>query len=1217
MIITVNKDAFTPSGCEFTAVFIGTCEATDENGIPRNITKTILNHYVFNTAITRARYLVVAVGNPLQLLEKEEKLAILNPSNKNFHCWKEFIKRCIECKSFHLPRGVSKQVNNVKDFTKALYHHIYSSSESGSSGTTIYESSIPEDSILSAYKKKFKSIPECRQSKLRLTKVEGSLSWNIKDSPVTIGSDMSSDINRDHADIHCCRLNVLSFSKAEAIPLDKSKRVVHIRGMGNMKGAFHEDIVEVVVFGEPPQSLCKGRVLRVIRKCHKQILVCKPHRYNPTLFCPIDKRYPIILNLPKLSKALLEKGDRSSIDAGLISKDVVIFEPCSLSDGDIPEIKNVIPFTVAQDMLFIVRIVLWNPKYRLPLGVVIHALPQGSSAFHAERLLKLEHNVHYDDETEPSLTDTTQCAHSPTDHDINTRTFTIDPEDAVNLDDAISLVKKQGSYELAVHIVNTTKEIAFETDADKRAAAQGVSVYGVKKVMNMLPLKTRSKLSLNEHQICDVFTISGYVVVTQGNFDIKSIQVNESKIKSCMKLSYKSAQDIMDGTVVDLNPEISRCIAAYDSDEGQPHLQETLAILLRIAMKMRRDRLGDSGALSYETNDPNDQECWQMHMMVEEMMIWANRVVASELFAAFPECTLLRRQASPNTEEFAAATSAHSLVLGYSHFLSSRYDQGVMPHRKPFIVTMSTLHALFRAFQENKPALLLNLLTDDSLFPQLSTSSIQFRRIQQKAEYISSAADSDPADYRHFGLNIPAYTHFTSPLRRYADIVVQRMLKSLISTERLRYSHENIVVLCHSLNGALRNAQSFEKRMKTLILAVEYTQSSELYEAVIMKNTRTDIEVNFLNKRSKDVPEKNKRFKVSHLRSRRQTGTVSNPVDNVVYSWNIKMYSFDDQSTFPFDYEDLSFHSTVERDFTSSLNVPYISMKMFTHMESGMLKPLIHNVDSSPTAIEMSPADWKHIERFVKNPSDKTFRDLEGVLTDLATPETKSTHKFQNQSKSPIVIADVTCRLDVYDVVRVWMTWSMREAILSPQLQLIEITPFFRICLQHNAHPAECFSDSRLTNASKVHYKDLKEYVCLWEKVLLAEAAERSVTDNRSGIFYDVKLNWGRLITPETIDAAHYEPGESINFTLPSTIHEAEPFLKIHVGDLMCVRYGTKKNSTVRAVFHLVVTHKECNEILTLKSISKNNIRISERMKQLIENEKCEIQIISLSPSYQ
>ena len=1205
------------TGCEFTAVFLGTCETTDERGVPNNTTKTIINHYVFNTALTRAKYLVVAVGNPLQLLEKEKEMYKHDPSNHCFWCWREYIKRCVECKSFLLPADVA--ADKRKQFAENLYQYIYTETQNDSNLHA--DNTQPNDSILSAYKEKLKQINECKGSKLKLSRVHGRLTWQIDESNAPQNSsEENADKQNDKADTYECRLNMISYSKAEAIPLDSSKGMVHIRGMGNVRGAFHEDIVQVSVFSESLHSEeSRGKVVSVVRKCHKETLLCRASQYSPTLFYPIDKRYPIVSNLPKLSKDMLEKKDKSKIDVELQSKDVVIFESSSLKEGNIPEIKNVLPFSLAQDMVFVLKILRWNPKYRFPLGVAIQAVPKGCSPFQAERLLRIEHNVHYEDETDCFQAESGESeSDATTSANVDTRAFTIDPDDALNLDDAISLWKQQDYHCLSVHIVNTTKEIEPDNEIDKKAGVRGQSVYGGDKVMNILPSKTRAKLTLYPHKTCDVITIHAKVIVSKCAIEMKDVQLKESQIKSCLKLSYKSAQAIMEGKEYPHN--LVQEIQKYNSIHGQPSLQAILALLLRISQKLRAERLGEVAAQCYEMDDPNEQECWQMHLMVEEMMIWANKTVAATLLSAFPECALLRRQGPPNHEELEAAKSSHCNVIQYSQSLS-QYRQPA-PGQPDIVIPLSTLRTLLQAIKEQNVAVLLNLLTDDTNYPQLNAAFAYFRRIQQKAEYVSASEGEEKNSYEHYSLCLPAYTHFTSPLRRYADIVVQRMLKSFIAHKPCQYSHEEVESLCYNLNRAARNAKSFEKQMKALKLAVEYTESSQLQEAVITRNTRTEIEISFLKKELKVFPARNRKFKVQHLKCKKETLSRKTESDAPLYSWNVTLMSVDDTSSFPYDYEDISFPAGGAFGCATPDNALSMTMTLFQELSSHMLKSVTLNVKASPTTAIMTYSQLKYIKKLIKRPSKQNLDKIHGVLNSKLVDDFEKT-PLQSQIKSAVVKCDIACRMDTYDLLKVWVSWATHEGILSPAMEMIEVAPFFRICLKHNTHPAQCFSDSHLVNASKDRYTNLDEYVSLWEKVLLAEAAEISVSDNKTGIIYGAKLDWGKLVIPEEVDATHYKPAEPLQLTLSSSLlSQAGPFFKITVGDMVCARYGTSKNSNIRAVFHFVVTNVKKGEEeedmvnFTLNGFGRENNQISEKMKPCIEQEVCELQIIRASISY-
>ena len=1223
-------------GREFTAVFIGTCEATDENGLPTNLTKTVMNRYVFNTALTRAQYLVVAVGNPLILLEKEEIMCRKYPEHERYQCWKEYIRRCIECKTFHLRSASSK--SEVDDFTKLLYEKVFGLTDLCTNFRPLESKSSNgrEDSILSAYKKKFESIPECRKSKLTLSRVQGGdLVWQMRDEAAMTESD-EHECKDEYAETYDCKLNVLFYHKAEGIPLDSSKRVVQIHGAGNRRGAFHEDIVKVGVFNGQVPGKCYGKVLAVVKRQHKQNLVCKAHKYNPVLFCPLSKKYPLLLNLPRLSKDLLAKKDMASIDAELKSKDVAVFDSQSLSNSDIPQITNVIPHSVAHNMLFVVRILQWNPKYRLPLGIVIHALPKGFSGFHAERILMIVHEVQYDTDGDHITATSSQTAKPKAiNGNVDTRAFTIDPPDAVNLDDALSLTRVSSStYQLAVHIVNTNKLIKDGGKVDCEARARGTSVYNGSqgRMMNMLPAHIRSQLSLLPGQVCDVLSIIGMVKVG-GSID--HISIRETQVRSCAKLSYMSAQDIMDNTFDSTSdPEVAKWIENYNSEKSQPSLKETLSLLYKVAMKLRSDRLGSLAALSYDIHESGEEECWQTHLLVEELMVWANNVISNRLFTVYPECALLRKQSAPNIEEVAAVTSQHGLVIRHSHSLAQCVQHQSLP-QNPLVFTMKTIQAVYQAMQARNMKLLFHLLTSDYLYPQLSVCGVHFRRLQQKAEYCCTSSDEDPSSYHHHSLQLESYTHFTSPLRRYADIVVQRMVRSVIGGVGCPYKHEDIKSMCQKLNAATGNAKSFEKGMNSLNLALKYSQSSEVYEVFITSNTGNDIEIYFPQRELKDIPLYQKKVSVRNLKCRVSKQLASgqsanhSPESNV-YLWNLKLISLENPS-FLFEHEDLfcvrpdSAARDSEDLHSAVLSLPHIGVKLFEPLqELSMLKTVPYHVNVSPMAVAISPKEWSKFTHFIQHPSEKGSEELQMFLGTKILPCKKQASDIREHS-SPFIKCNVSCRMGMYDITRVWMTWSTREAILAPQMQIIEVAPFFRICLQHNAHPAECFSDVHLQSASRDKYTDLKQYVGLWEKVLLAEAAERSVDDSQIGILFDVTLKWPKLVIPKNcLDEVHYEPNGCFELVLPqNVVQDSAPFLKVHIGDMMCVRYGTKKNSNVRAVFHMVVSAKKKSKpstnsgiTLLLKVISAENCRISDKMLSLIK-EKCEVQVITMSPSYQ
>ena len=1214
------------------------------------MTKTLINRYVFNTAITRSKYLVVAVGNPLTLLEKEDRMCQKDPKNEEYRCWKQYIRRCIECKSFHLPPSLNKE--KLENFTKILHKKVFDLGSVSADNLLSRRLSRKEDSILQAYKKKFKSIPDCRKSQLMLSKIPGrDIGWQMKHFSHATESNKHEEpepeCTDEYEEIYDCKLKVIIYYKAEGIPLKSRKQIVHIHGKKNIQGAFDEDIVRVGVFSGQQPEKCFGKVLKVLKKCHQEKLLCRVHKYNPVWFCPVSKKYPMLSNIPHRSKVHFVKKSKEAIDTELKSKDVAIFDEQSLWNDDIPQVSNVIPHSVALNMLFIVRILQWKPKYHLPLGIAIHALPVGCSGFHNERILKILHDVTYDEEDKNDLT-APAAQQSDMTGKMDIRAFTIDPQDAVNLDDAISLTllpktatDSEQVYQLAVYIVNTCKLIKYEDEIDFKACSLGISVYSKsnRKVMNMLPSNVRRQLSLQPGQTRDVFCVSVKITDTNGDISIDHMEeICDMQVKSCAKLSYKTAQDIMDGVInPSTNKELAKWLSNFESDKSQLSLKGTLCFLYKVAIKLRSQRLGSLAALSYDINESGEEECWQTHLMVEELMVWANKVISTKIFENFPHCALLRKQNAPNHQELAAISSQHCLVLNHS-FSLVKYSQNLEMPQTALAIPVQTLQAMLVALTEGKHNMLTHLLTASHLYPQLAACSVNFMKLQQKAEYCCTSVDEETSAYSHYSLNLSTYTHFTSPLRRYTDIIVQRMIMSLLNGSECHYSHDQTDEICHLLNAAMKNSKSFEKEMNAMNLALKYSHSSDVYDVYIASSTGKKIEVCFPQLEMKDIPAHQKRISVKGLKceiksaaSNQQATQLSRlqSVEGNIYSWSVKLLFLENPSLL-FQHEDLecvTYVSAKQQDqdpHCGVLSFPHTILKTFQPLhESSMLKETSHYVSMSPTAVILHPKEWSKFTSYIQHPSERESKELQSILNSKLKIHPKQTKDVTTIS-FPFMKCDVSCRMDMNDMTRVWMTWSTRDAILAPQIQMVEIAPFLRVCVQHNTHPAECFSESQLRQASKEKYCNIQEYVALWERVLLAEAAERSVKDSHLAIIFDVPLEWPELVIPKNcLDDIYYVPKGFIELAMPQNIIEStKPFLKVHVGDMLCVRYGTKKNSDIRAVFHMVVSKifhvksKNDKEILLLKVIGEDNCRISDKMRSIIK-EKCEIQVISMSPSYQ
>ncbi|XP_061359915.1 exosome complex exonuclease RRP44 homolog A-like isoform X2 [Gastrolobium bilobum] len=378
------------------------------------------------------------------------------------------------------------------------------------------------------------------------------------------------------------------------------------------------------------------------------------------------------------------------------------------------------------------------------------------------------------------------------------RVFSVDPQGCKDIDDALHCYAlPNGNFEVGVHIADVTNFVHPDTPLDEEATERGTSVYLVERRIDMLPKPlTEDVCSLRS----DVERLAFSVIWEMTpEADIRCSRFTKSVIKSSAALSYDEAQVRMDD---------SRLMDPLTTD---------LRNMNSLAKKMRQRRI-ERGALTLasaevkfqidtETHDPLDIGMYQFreaNQMVEEFMIAANVSVAQQIVKSFPLCSLLRRHPAPTKEMLeplqrtAAAVGLH-LDVSSSKALADSLDHAV---------------------------------GDDPYFNKLIR--IMATRCMSQAVYFCSG-DLSPPEYHHYGLAAPLYTHFTSPIRRYADVVVHRLLAASLGISKLpsKFQDRKLTSIADNLNKRHRNAQMAERADKELHALDKFSPTDE--EARIVK----------------------------------------------------------------------------------------------------------------------------------------------------------------------------------------------------------------------------------------------------------------------------------------------------------------------------------------------------------------------------------------------
>ncbi|XP_059809058.1 DIS3-like exonuclease 1 [Hypanus sabinus] len=391
--------------------------------------------------------------------------------------------------------------------------------------------------------------------------------------------------------------------------------------------------------------------------------------------------------------------------------------------------------------------------------------------------------------------------------------FSIDPKGCEDVDDALSVRRLANqNLELGVHIADVTHFVKLNSHTDLEARSRATTFYLADRRYDMLP-------AILSAELCsllggaDRYAVSVLWELDKNNYEVLKVWFGRTIIKSTYKMFYEAAQALLDGdlSVVDDIPELE----GLEEKERYQKLNELIwAIekLTEIARCMRAKRSLEGGLelegvelrvqLDEEKNikDLVPKQPLEVHETVAECMILANHWVAKKITENFPLQALLRRHPPPRQESFTVLVEC-AKAKGFN--IDTRSNKALAD-------------SLDMAEDPDDPLV-------NKLLRSMATQAMS------NALYFSTGSCSEDLFY-HYGLALDKYTHFTSPIRRYADIVVHRLLlAALMKDKKLEpedplFSQKYLNELCHHINNKNRAAQRVQK------------QSVELFQCMYFKD---------------------------------------------------------------------------------------------------------------------------------------------------------------------------------------------------------------------------------------------------------------------------------------------------------------------------------------------------------------------------------------------
>ncbi len=497
----------------------------------------------------------------------------------------------------------------------------------------------------------------------------------------------------------------------------------------NTNKALHNDEVELYIYKRRKQGRLEGEIIRIVKRAkndyvgviqiHKNyaFVVCDSNKMHTDIFIPLNKTY----------KA--QDGDKVLV---------------SLED--------------------------WPEKANSPLGKVIKILGKPGEHHTEIHAILAEYGLPYEFphevETYASNLDTSILP-----EEIKKRrdmrdvlTFTIDPKDAKDFDDALSFKSlANGNYEIGIHIADVSHYVKEHSVLDTEAYDRATSVYLVDRVVPMLPeILSNNVCSLRPNE--EKLTFSA-VFEIDANAQLKHQWFGRTVTYSDARFAYEEAQAIIDNNIATtletstIQTEIPETIAltkkAYHTT---PQIAYAILKLNELAKIMRRKRMVE-GAISFDKAevkfnlDENANPVGvffktskEANKLIEEFMLLANKKVAEFIGKQNPKKSFVYRvHDEPNDQKLAALQNVIS-NFGYKLNLTDRKT------------TTTSLNTLLKDVNGKKEQNLIDTLAI---------------RCMSKAEYTTN-------NIGHYGLAFEHYSHFTSPIRRYPDVMVHRLLQHYI-----------------------------------------------------------------------------------------------------------------------------------------------------------------------------------------------------------------------------------------------------------------------------------------------------------------------------------------------------------------------------------------------------------------------------------------------------
>lgn len=864
---------------------------------------------------------------------------------------------------------------------------------------------------------------------------------------------------------------------AEVINPSDSVEKIEVYGVLNRGRAFDQDevLVEILPEEEDRTKSPQGRVMGVLHRAvdHRyRTFICHADITNTNVLIPVTPGTPCVYNVT-LRKHLqqVKKGYVCVYQLGADSTlNFSHYEKVEASD--------------AKRKLFVVRYLKWVTGFFHPMGIVVGMVPEGHNLTAAQKIVDIEHNMPAEfsaqvmEEVQSSYNSNTLPGelYSNRTNLTHTWAFTIDSRNTPDLQVAFSMDQMSDtSYKVCVHVTDVASFVRSGTALDKEALQRGACLLRRgRSQAPLLPSRLSSELcSLRPGQDRCALSISMVVAGSGEEWRVVQTSLSQTVINSRQHFSYQDVDNILDD------------IEGAESD----YLKSCILVLFQIASMQRRLRKGSEQL--YSGLSPAELLAPRGHQMVQEVLTMANHQVAALLLKAMPRSVPLLQQNRPNRQQLEVWKSQHAADAINSVVLTRPFLQGdkvctcgsvcvcmfsyMHEHRVTARENFDILTDTWREIAEAASQGLTHLIQRDAGYlpahPQVLIARQELLRLIPSEQWVCSG-DVDPLYQGHYGMNLPCLTSITSPLRNYVSIIVQRLVCAMIASQPSPYSQPEMTKLVAACNSSQYRADSFAAADERVQLAVALQSRPLTLFPIVEKLDEKTMRLRFPDMQC--VPEQD---------------------------CEISLMAFS----------------------PSALSVPKAGQVKLT-MQRRIYDPA--GSQSSPGVqsvgelcadrfiCHIPPFQWQRMLAAVReDDEEKVLAAVHSMQSRVHEVSSDSLYTVDVRSEAgssslPQHFSEFSLSLHTCMVVQAQLSAQVTHGVLTPQLQLLSLTPTLDICVEHHRNPSACFVKALSSSSALDVYRDEGHYQQCLLPILALEAAETAVCSHESVIVHNVSIVW-------------------------------------------------------------------------------------------------------------